>query len=182
MTAPCASALAWETLVDCWAGELASPAQDAVDAHLMGCAECSASSARVASITETLRALLPPLLSPSLLAELRARGMRVTENHMLPGERKDVPFPADTDLLLHCLGGLDLTHTTRVDFSLHVESSGALLVRLDDAAFERSADTLYLACQRHFASLPPDTVAEVRMHDASGAQRVQRYTILHRFA
>ncbi len=182
MTAPCTSRLSWETLVDYWAGDLEAAQLDTIDAHLMGCAECSADSARIAAITEAVRGMLPVLLTTDMLAKLRAKGVRVLENPMTPGERQDFVFPAAVDVVIHRLGGLELTHATTVRFTLHAESSGQLLAKVDDAPFDREAGVVLLACQQHFASFPPDTVAEVHTRDASGAERMQRYTILHHFA
>jgi anti-sigma factor RsiW len=181
VTGACASPVAWDTLADYWAGDLPPPAEEAVDEHLMGCAACSAVSARVAAIAETLRTEIPPVITGDELAALRARGLRIVENPMAPGARKPVVFPAGVDLLIHRLGGLDLTRATRVAFILRVEGTGRVLVDIDDAPFDRAAGAVLVACQKHFAALPPDTVAEVRARDAAGAEVAATYTILHRF-
>ena len=48
--------------------------------------------------------------------------------------------------------------------------------------FEREEGAVLVACQRHYASLPPDTVMEVSIHAPGEAARTATYTILHQFA
>lgn len=182
MSAACASPIGWDRLVDYWAGDLPAADEDLVEEHLFACPTCSAMSAAVASVTEALRAELAPLLAPEALARLRASSMRIAENRMLPGERKEVPFPADIDLLVHCLGGLDLSRATRVGFRLRLEQSDAVVLDVDDAPFDRDGGAVLLACQHHFDVFPPDTIAEVRAVDDAGRETVASYAILHRFA
>ncbi len=174
--------LPWETLVDYWAGDLPAAAEQDVDEHVMGCASCATASARVAAITEMLRAEIPPVLTPDGLAALRARGLRIVDNPMTPGERRVVPFPPGVDILLHRLGGLDLGGATRVRFTLSDEATGRVFVDIDDAPFDRAGGEVLVACRRHFDAFPPDTVACVRARDAAGRDTVASYTILHRFA
>lgn len=175
--------LSWSLLVDYWAADadLTPQVLDAVEEHLMGCESCSLSSARVAALTEALRTLVPPLLKPQTVAQLAARGLQIVDNPMQPGERREVWFPRHADILLHRLRGLPLERATRVSFVLRVEGSGDVLVSIDDAPFDRERGEVLVACQQHYASLPPDTVAEIRVRDADDRERVAMYTILHRF-
>lgn len=171
----------WPSVVDYWAGDLTHEEETTFDEHLFGCNVCSELSAGVAALTETLRALIPPLLTPDALARLTARGLTIVDNPMQPGERREVVFPKDTDILLHRLGGLALENAKRVSFVMRVESSGQVLASIDDAPVDREHSAVLVACQRHFRAFPPDTVAEVRVHDANGGEQLARYTILHRF-
>jgi hypothetical protein len=173
--------LDWAGLVDYWAGDLGADDEAAHEEHLFGCEACSRLSARVAAVTETLRALIPPLLSPEALARLTARGLKIIENSMQPGERRDVVFPKEADILLHRLGGLDLEGATRVSFEMRSESSGTIIAAVDDVPLDRARGELLVACQQHFSAYPADTVAEVRVHAADGGERVSTYTILHRW-
>jgi hypothetical protein len=179
MTARCP--IEWEILVDYWAGELIPAEEDELEQHLFACAACTAQSARMAGVTEAVRAQIPPLLLPERVVELVARGLRVRENPMLPSERKDVVFPLEVDVLIHRLGGMDLATAEQVDFTLHVESSGRELASIENAPFDRAGGAVLLACQKHYAIFPPDTVAQVHVHDRTGAKRTFRYTILHQF-
>jgi len=111
---------------------------------------------------------------------LAAQGKRVLEDAFAPGDRREILFPANADLLIFRLGGLDLARAERVSFSLRTESTGELLVEIDRVPFERGEGSVLLACERHHASLPPDIVAELRIHEPAG-ERVATCTILHRF-
>ena len=60
-----------------------------------------------------------------------------------------------------------------------VEETGELLFEDPSAPFDRDSGEVLIACQRHFAGMPPNIVAEVRMRDALGAEQVARYLIPH---
>lgn len=169
--------LSWEQLCDYWAED----AQGGVEEHLMGCDACTQLSASVAAISEPLRNLVPPLITAATLAKLATRGLCVVENPMLPGDRRDVLFPADADLLIHRLGGLALADVTRVDFKMWVEETGEVLAAIEAAPFDARADSVLLVCQQHYASLPPNVVGELAAKHADGSETRSRYTILHRF-
>lgn len=91
-TSVCTHPIAFETLVEYWSGDLPSEDEDALELHVMGCAECTAFSERVAAVALGVRSSIPPLLTDRLVAKLRARGVRIEENPMLPGQRKPVLF------------------------------------------------------------------------------------------
>jgi anti-sigma factor RsiW len=177
MTCP----IAWESLVDYWAGELDEAATAAVDEHLFGCPDCTATSARVAAVTEAVRSLLPVVVSRDKVERLRKQGARVRENAFVPGDRREVTFSPDTDLLIHRLGGLDLTGAERVDCRVTVESTGALISSVDAAPFDPAEGEVLVACQRHYAAFPHDTVLAVSVHSPGLPPRTATYTILHRF-
>jgi hypothetical protein len=178
---PCPNQVAWSILVDYWADDLPDAEAEAVEAHVFGCATCAAESARVAAIGQTLRGLRSPVVTREALATLAAQGKRIFEDAFVPGDRREILFPADADLLIFRLSGLDLAGAEHVSFSLRSESKGELLVEIDRVPFERGEGSVLLACERHYASLPPDIVAELHIHEPAG-ERVATYTILHRFA
>jgi Putative zinc-finger len=171
----------FEQLVDYWAGDLPDAEEAALEEHVFGCDACTKESARVAAITETFRAMIPPLLSPQVLSELRAKGTPIVENPMLPGEETSPRVP-DEGILLHRLGGLDLATARRVSLTLRVQGTEHVLMQREDAPFDRARSEVLVACAKHFERLPPNTVAEVRVEDDRGATRVATYTILHKFA
>jgi predicted dinucleotide-utilizing enzyme len=173
--------LDWALLVDYWAADLAPEVEAGVEEHLMACVECTSASARVAAFSEALRSAIPPVISPEHVASLAARGLRITGNDMQPGERREVVFPSGADVLLHRLGGLSLAAAERVNFRMLVERTGEVLVTQHEVPFEREAGRVLVACQKHYAAMPPDTVAEVTVHGAGDSQHVSTYTILHRF-
>ncbi len=163
----CLNPLDWGTLVDYWAGDLDAAASDTVEDHLFGCADCTAAAARVAGVTEALRAALPPVVSRERIERLRARGARIRENDFLPGDRREVVFVRDADLLIHRLSGLDLTHADRVDFRIAAESTGELLASVEGVPFDPNEGAVLVACQRHYATMPADTVISLAIHTPS---------------
>lgn len=177
----CAHPLPWEVLVNYWAGVGNAQFLDLVEGHLFGCAACTAQSARVASVTETLRSMLPPAVSRARLDGLRAAGRRIRENVFLPDERRAVAFDADVDLMIHRLSGLELGAADHVGLRILAESTGECLVSLDSVPFERDEGAVLIACQRHFASLPPDDRFEVSVHAHDRPTATTSYTILHQY-
>jgi len=177
----CSAPAPWEALVAYWAGDLPSGEEHALEEHVMGCEACSAESARVAAITETLRAMIPAVIDRALLERLRARGLRVRESPFAPGDRREAHFTRDLDVLVFRLGGLDLSRAETVEFAMRDERSGQILTASQNVAFDRDAGDVLLCCQRHYAGLPPDVVVEVKVRAAGGAEQVAQYTILHRF-
>lgn len=176
----CSSPVSWEDLVAYWARDLPPAEVERLDEHLMGCGACSEESARVSALAAALHGFVPPVLSGALLATLRQRGLRIEENTFAPGQRKPVVFAAGVDLLIHRLEGFDLSSARRVKVTISVESTGAVLFQDPDAPFDPREGVL-IACQRHFAALPPDTVFEVCAIEASGVERTALYTIPHEF-
>jgi anti-sigma factor RsiW len=181
MSSPCATPIAWDALVAYWAADLDDSAQDELEAHLMGCAACSAEAARVAAITETFRRALPPLLSPELLAQLRARGLRIVDNPIAPGEVNVARVGSDVDVFVHRLGGLALAQARRVSFEMRAEGTDHVMIAVDDAPFDREGNAVLVACHAHYASMPHDVVVDVRTLSADGSEALATYTIHHLF-
>lgn len=177
----CDAPVSWEALVAYWAGDLPAAEGSALEEHLFECDTCTAASARVAAITESLRALIPPVVTRRTVDELRAKGRAVRDDTFRPGERREAFFPRDADLLIFHLVGLDLAGAASVVMTMRDEVSGTVLVAVEPAPFDAAAGELLLCCQRHYAKLPPDIVVDVRVEYAKGESRSASYTILHRF-
>lgn len=181
MSAPCSTPIAWEDLVAYWAGDLEPLETDRIDEHLMGCGSCSASSVRVAAVTEGVRAMIPGFLSHAQLAALAERGLRITDNPVLASERKTAVFTLSTDLLLHRLGGMDLSTVESVQILVTNEDTGDLLLNDPHVPFDPSTGEILVACQRHFGEFNRTIVFEVHVREASGATQVSRFAIPHFF-
>lgn len=181
MSSPCAAPTPWETLVDYWADELDTAAIDAIDAHLMSCAQCTAASARVAAVREAVRAAIPPFLSRAQVEALRARGLRIVENPVRAAACPSAVFAAGVDILLHRLGGLDLRRVERARVVVRMEETGELLLDEHQVPFECATGEILVACQRHFGEDSRTIVFEVHAQDPSGAEQVARYAIPHVF-
>ena len=175
------SHLDFATLVDYWTRDLSAAQTDDVEAHLFACDACSAEAERVAKIAGVFRTFLPPAISPEQLDELKARGLAIEENRFAPGTRTTVTFPAQLDLLIHHLTGLDLSGADRVE--LTVRSASAGLVHHDPfAPFDAARGEVLIACQKHFAVFPPDIVFDVDVHRGSAPPARSTYEIPHVFA
>lgn len=177
----CTRPIPWDVLVAYWANDLPEAELDQVETHLMACDACTTESESVAQLSQTLRELLPPLLRPEQVEQLRARGLVVVDNPMRPGERRQVSFPRGVDILLHRLQGLALEQAASVHFTLHDEDTGSLIAEVPDAPFDRARGEILVACQLHYAHMPPNTVAECEVRLANGDTQRTRYTILHLF-
>src|SRR3954453_14731961 len=123
MSGPCAHPVPVEVLVAYWAGDLPSAETDAVDEHVMGCEVCARASEQVAFITEGIRATISPVITARELAALRARGLRIEEHVVRPGQRTPLVFRANLDLLIHRLAGLDLSRAERVHLRVLAEET-----------------------------------------------------------
>ena len=181
MNSSCATRLSFETLVAYWAGDLPQSETDAVDAHVMGCAICASASERIAAVTEQLRASISPFISARQLDALRARGLRIEENPVRPGERAPVLFRRDVDLLVHRLGELELSAAERVQVRVVAEKTGDVMMESPAVPFEAASGEVLIACQRHFSELPPDVVFEVSVIEAGVARSSVTYFIPHVF-
>lgn len=181
MIAQCSSPIAFETLVAYWSGDLTPGEVDAVEEHAMGCAACTEASARVAAVAQAIRAQIPPFVTPESVAKLRARGLRVVDNPVRPGERRRVHFEQDVDILLHRLGGLDLKRAERVEVTVKVEETGDVIFQNHDAPFDRENGEVLIACQRHFSIYPPNIVFEVRSRDPMQQETLSVFTVPHEF-
>jgi hypothetical protein len=178
---PCAKPISWETCVAYWARDLDPEEEASLEEHVMGCATCTALSERVAGITESLRRLLPSVIDPERLRRLGSMGVPFQETRLLPGDRKAVRFPTGVDISVHRLGGLPLADVERVAVEVRVESSGRVIADLPDVPFDRDDGAVLIACQRHFASFPPDILFSVRSFSASGTENRAEYVVLHEF-
>ena len=174
----CASPLSWETLVDWWAGDLHEASATAVEEHLLGCEACSGVATRVAATAEALRTMVPPVLGLERLQALARAGIRIVENPIAPGHTSEFHFPRNADLAVHVLGGLALGAGARVEVTLRSLAVGNVLGHFEDVPFDARRGAIYLACQRDYAALDHDLVAEVRV---GKDEPEARYTILHHF-
>jgi len=173
----CPSPLAWESLVDWWAGDLDEAAASAVEEHVLSCDVCTAVANRVASTAEALRTMVPPVVGTDRLEALARAGVRIMENPIAPGQTCDFHFPRNADLAVHVLGGLVLGAGARVEVTLRSLATGNVLGHVEDAPVDTRRGAVYLACQRDYAQLDHDLVAEVRV----GTDPPAQYTILHHF-
>ncbi len=183
MSAPnlgCATPIPWEQLVAYWTGELADAEVDGLDEHLIGCATCSAKSARVTALTQALQELVPPVIDHATLAALHARGRQIRDNVIQPNDRHVAVFGAGTEFLIHRLQ-LDVSIALTVGVTVTDEATGAVLLDEPSVPFDRDTGEVLIACQRHFQAFPPNIVIEVCARGPAGAELIGRFAIPHVF-
>jgi hypothetical protein len=171
--------IAWDRLVDAYAGELSEADEQTLEDHAFACDICGEAYARVGRLVGGLRSFIPPVITRDRLERLLEGGTRVTLTPMAAGAHAAVRFGPDVDLLVHALHG-DLTGATRVDIA--VESmGGAPLIDVDDVAFDREQGEVLIACQRHYQALgfPAEIRFRLRAHTPDGLRAVGDYVIDH---
>ena len=157
--------------------ELSEAEAHEISEHAFGCDRCAREFERVARLIEGLREVIPFVISHAQRDKLVAAGTRVRVTNVPLSTAPHALFSADVDLLVHALQ-MDLAKADRVDVDVRGPNGepGALL---ENVPFDRTAGEVLIACQRHFASLPPDTRFEVTVHAATVTNVA--YTILHQF-
>jgi hypothetical protein len=126
--------------------------------------------------------MIPLVVTRAQVEALRARGMQIVENSIALEERKSCVFPEGVDLLLHVLSGLDLTSATHIVVTVLDEDTGNVMNVVPDAPFDPISGEILIACQKHFATYPPNVVFEVRAEIAGGEARRGRYVVPHLYS
>ena len=120
------------------------------------------------------------MISPAQLEALHARGLAIVETAFVAGQRTPVAFAPGVDLLVHRLGGLDLTRAERVEVVVRSESSG--VAQEPFAPFDRERGEVLIACQRHFDVFPRDVVFDVRVFRGAAPPETAAYLVPHVFS
>jgi hypothetical protein len=56
------------------------------------------------------------------------------------------------------------------------------MAHVEDAPFDVASGSVLVACQKHYAAMPPNTVARMRIVRTAGSSSEHTFTILHRYA
>jgi hypothetical protein len=179
MTARCAHGVTAESWIDFFAGELDEEAGERLEQLLFECSDCAAEAERWAAVVGGATVAIPPVITAEALRALEGRGELMNENPMQPGEHRQAAFPEGGRLLIHRLGGLELTRVDRVNVALSTPE-GALLTRFEDVPFERNTGEVIVACQRHFGeSFPRHIVFEVERCVVGQGEVIGTYSVDH---
>ena len=182
MTAPCAAPIPVERLLEYLLGELTPGDEEALEAHLFGCARCADEAHRLAGLATAINRVIPPILTRTRFEALDSAGAVSQVNAMRPGDVAQVFYPPTGKALVLRLEGAELTQAQRLDVGLRTPS-GEELGRFDDVPFDASRGEVLVACQRHFAgAFPPEMVFVLEVVSGDERRRVAQYTVLHRFA
>ena len=123
---------------------------------------------------------VPPVLSAAHLAQLERAGRVQAFNVMRAGATARVLYPDEGRLLVHRLGGIDLSDAQRIDLALH-DVGGREVGGIENVPFDRERGEIVVACQRHFAEIfPRDVVFTVLSAGGERRDVLGRYTVEHR--
>ena len=177
----CGAPVSRERWVSYWVNDLLADEIAAVDDQLFACDGCAADGQRMSNIVQAFRSMIPPVISTDEAAVLRSQGQVIRENDFSPGVRTTVLFDRDAELLIHHLRGLELVDAERVEVIVRSETAGTLFEE-PFAPFDRQRGEVLIACQRHFAALPPDVAFDVRVYRKGGTPpTMSTYLIPHLF-
>ena len=184
MKQTCGKSIPLGGLLDYLKGALPESDDQEIESHLFRCAICSAEAERIAGLLTSIADATPTILSPSRFAGLEREGRIERINVMTPGQTAEVLYPESGRVLVHRLGGVDLSSARRIDVEVSAEG-GETLWHLEDVPFDADRGEIFVACQSHFAEMfPPDIVFSVEVAVASVDQQEElaRYTVRHRLA
>jgi hypothetical protein len=176
----CNAPIGFEQLVAYWSNDLDAETQASVEEHLFACDTCFANAQRLEKVVQAFRLGPPPVISQAEVDALRAQGLNLVENSFAPGQGETVTFAHGIDLLIHRLGGLDLSRADRVEVVVRSLQHGVIFEE-PLAPFDRQRGEVLIACQRHFAAFPPDIVFDVRVHGPAAPADVATYVVPHIF-
>ncbi len=172
--------LSSDRVADYLGGVLAESDNEELESHLFSCRPCAVESERLFALAVAIRKAVPPVISAERFEELEREGRIAEVNPMSPGQVVEARFPPAEKLLVHRLGGSDLSRARRVDVAL-CDLEGEAFVRLDNVPFDAARGEVLLACQRHFADLfPHDIVFRLEVVIGDRWEEASRYTVLHR--
>ncbi len=169
-----------DRIADYLAGFLDAHEGEELEEHLFSCRACAIDAEPLFGLTAAIRQAVPPVITAERFEALEREGRITQVNSMSPGQLQEARYPEAGKLLVHRLGGADLSGLLRVDVEL-VDLDGRPLVRFDDVPFDAARGEVLVACQRHFADLfPNDGVFRIEAVHGDRREEVSRYTVLHR--
>ena len=169
-----------DRMADYLAGLLDEREEHAVEEHLFSCTSCARDAEPLFGLAAAIPRAAAPVLSAERFRALDSEGRVAQVNVMTPGQTAEVRYPEAGKLLVHRLGGSDLSGVDRVDVEI-ADLAGNPALRLDDVPFDATSGEVLLACQRHFAdSFPHDALVRVEVVRRDRRDEASRYTILHR--
>ena len=166
-------------LLDYQSGELSEAVEHELESHLFQCTNCSSEAERFAGLATSIAGAIAPVLSPSRFSALEREVWVETVNVMHPGQRTEVVYPQSGRLLVHRLGGVDLSRAGRIDLDLSAPS-GEAIWHLENVPFDAERGEILVPCQSHFAGkFPPDIVFSVTAVAGDEREELAQYTVRH---
>ena len=181
----CRAPLAFEMLVDYWAGDLEAGALETVEAHLMACDTCTARGTSLAQLAQEVRRVVQSGrvaggVTRELLERLERDGLRVRRHRVAAGGSVACTAGPDDDLVAMSLGG-DFHPGERVDLVRVNEPPGPFPPRLVDVPVDRASGEVSFAQPAEVIRRLPAHVAILRLYGISeaGERVIGEYTLRH---
>jgi len=171
-------------LVEYWFGELDLAREEALEEHLLGCAECTARLEELVALGAGVRAAfragtLRAVVSRGFVERLKREGLRLREYPVAPGGSVNCTIARDDDYVISRLQA-PLADVRRVDLVLLGEE-GEPHETLEDVPFDPGAgEVLFCPSPAALKELPAYT-DRVRLLavEAGGARTLGDYTFVH---
>lgn len=173
------SCIAFEQLVDYFAGDLDEASEGELEAHLFSCAACTSAAEAVHALGCDIARQIPPVITAAHLSRLRDAGSSIRETPVAPGADVHVYFTPDLDLMIHTLHA-DFRGVHRVDMEVFVP--GAEPIQTFEAVpFDAAAGAVHVACQRHYKDMGYPDDMRFRLLTLEGGMRrvLGEYNIRH---
>lgn len=181
---PCATPVPLDTLVGYWLDKLPPPDEDAAEAHLIACADCSRRLERLTRLGGAVRDVVRRGsvrlgLTPALLARLEQDGVRIRHHHVEPGGQTHCTAGPDDDLVTVTLRG-EFRADERVDL-IFLDAPGVLGDRRTGVPVDRERGEMVFAEPGDLIRALPAHRARVRLYGvgAAGERTIGEYTLLH---
>ena len=181
---PCASPIAFPSLVDYWLGELGGEREQALEEHLFGCGLCAARLEELARLGEGTRAafrsgLVRAVVTAPFLEKLRSEGVRVREYRLAPGGTVNCSIGAADDYVVSRLSA-DLSGVKRVDLVQELDEGGTRHA-MEDVPFDPAAGEVIVCPAPARLRQMPTYVAHMRLVavDEAGSRTIAEYTLNH---
>ena len=173
----CSQPIEAAVLMDYWLAALPSPAEEAVEEHLLTCDRCGDRLREAIALAEGLQALarsgsLRVVISDQFVKHAAEAGQRVREYAPPRGESIQCTVAADDDLLIGRLAA-DLTAASRVDLTW-CDAQGVEQLRMTDIPVRGDTDSVICQQSITFAKASPSNtlIARLLAVDTEGAERL----------
>ena len=182
---PCTHPVPFATLLAYWLEELDEVQEGAVDEHLLGCGQCSASLRTLVDIAGEIRAAVRggevrAVLSDAFIDKLAAQNVRLRQYRLEHnGSVNCTVAPEDEVLVTRLRAPLAGIERLDVDF---LDADGQSIQRLHDIPFDPAAGEVVIAQQIQAARALPATTVRYRLYDMAsptGERLVSEYALHH---
>ncbi len=181
----CSNPIDTAGLADYWLAVLASPEEQAVEEHLLGCDRCGARLREIIALAEGIRSVaregsLRMVVSGVFLKRVTEGGLRVREYAPPPAGGVQCTVTAEYDILVGRLAA-NLTGIKRVDLCI-CDERGVERLRLPDIPVNPGAVSVAYQESITFAKAAPSGKAIMRLvafDEAGGERLLGEYTFNH---